>query len=503
MRAPDHIVHAHAHGEAPSRRVRHALGRARLCPPALSPSAVLAVRRLGDPLPGTVGAGLRVPPRWERAAREALDDTRHRAVRPRGGRVPETADAVLFADEAEWRACAALAFARSTRPWWADSLTVRSVPRLFAEAPHLLPALLDHLTTWDAAALVLGAVSAPEADVLVERACEAAGVAVPRAVSLDPISPRIGDEIVPPWSASGSLVRAVDAVDTWVGRAQATLLGVAGTLARGPHRLRHAETAAAVARWRAAPKGHGGPAEETTPNPATSNPPPQRPQGESPSPIMPTEAATPPAPKAVLDEVAAPGTASPERSGPAPEVDLWTDGTATRLGGVFFLLPVMRAFGWPASAEDPWRLASTTGTWGALEALARGLLGDRLGDDPLWRLLAHLDGREPDTMPRDAETPKSADLTAPVPGLPPALAAWTRTVLPEVEARLVDALALDGPASVPEVVLLRDAAVHTTRSHVDVVFPLASAGLAVRRAGLDADPGWVPSAGRVVLFHYR
>jgi hypothetical protein len=42
-----------------------------------------------------------------------------------------------------------------------------------------------------------------------------------------------------------------------------------------------------------------------------------------------------------------------------------------------------------------------------------------------------------------------------------------------------------------------------TRTHVDVVLPLRDLDLRVRRAGLDADPGWVPWLGRVVTFHYE
>ncbi len=42
-----------------------------------------------------------------------------------------------------------------------------------------------------------------------------------------------------------------------------------------------------------------------------------------------------------------------------------------------------------------------------------------------------------------------------------------------------------------------------TRTHIDVVLPLSELDIRVRRAGLDADPGWVPWLGRVVTFHYE
>jgi hypothetical protein len=49
----------------------------------------------------------------------------------------------------------------------------------------------------------------------------------------------------------------------------------------------------------------------------------------------------------------------------------------------------------------------------------------------------------------------------------------------------------------------RPARISMTPTHVDVHFELAAATLAIRRGGLDVDPGWVPWFGRVVHFHYE
>jgi hypothetical protein len=46
------------------------------------------------------------------------------------------------------------------------------------------------------------------------------------------------------------------------------------------------------------------------------------------------------------------------------------------------------------------------------------------------------------------------------------------------------------------------ARVVATASHVDAQFRAGDARLAVRRGGLDVDPGWLPWLGRVVRFHY-
>ena len=42
-----------------------------------------------------------------------------------------------------------------------------------------------------------------------------------------------------------------------------------------------------------------------------------------------------------------------------------------------------------------------------------------------------------------------------------------------------------------------------TATHLEAAMPTARVRLAVRRAGLDLDPGWVPWLGRVVAFVYE
>lgn len=48
----------------------------------------------------------------------------------------------------------------------------------------------------------------------------------------------------------------------------------------------------------------------------------------------------------------------------------------------------------------------------------------------------------------------------------------------------------------------RPANIALTPTHVDVVLPLAQVEVALRRCGLDCDPGWVPWFGWIVHFHY-
>jgi len=50
--------------------------------------------------------------------------------------------------------------------------------------------------------------------------------------------------------------------------------------------------------------------------------------------------------------------------------------------------------------------------------------------------------------------------------------------------------------------LRRKAWIHATDTNVDVIFALADADMTIRRAGLDADPGWVSWLGYIIGFHF-
>jgi len=54
-----------------------------------------------------------------------------------------------------------------------------------------------------------------------------------------------------------------------------------------------------------------------------------------------------------------------------------------------------------------------------------------------------------------------------------------------------------------KLLLLRRGKIWVTATHVDVVIPLKEATSAVRLAGLDVDPGWIPNLGRVIKFYFQ
>jgi hypothetical protein len=202
--------------------------------------------------------------------------------------------------------------------------------------------------------------------------------------------------------------------------------------------------------------------------------------------------------------------------------EMFHNGVATEAGGVLYLINVMRALDIPDCFEAGWGLASQVGPWAVLELLGRGLLGAAgagLGDDALWSVLAGLDGRELGTLPGAASVRRGSDGlpagwdAAPdgalvdvadcplVVGVNPALQAWLGVALPPLARRLQRALRVT-PAGVAAALRV-PGQVYVTRSHVDLVMGLEAISLPVRRAGLDANPGWLPTFGRVVTFHFQ
>lgn len=81
------------------------------------------------------------------------------------------------------------------------------------------------------------------------------------------------------------------------------------------------------------------------------------------------------------------------------------EGVVTKMGGLLYLINLMKHLNLPACFEEEWGLANKVGSWGVLELLGRSLLGQdnkTLAKDPMWRILASLDGREPDKLPGEA-----------------------------------------------------------------------------------------------------
>jgi hypothetical protein len=85
----------------------------------------------------------------------------------------------------------------------------------------------------------------------------------------------------------------------------------------------------------------------------------------------------------------------------------------------------------------------------------------------------------------------------------PSLARWIGWILPYLDARLARALGVEDASTVAALVCRHSARLRCTATHLDVHLSLVRLPLALRFAGLDRDPGWIPAAGRTVAFHFE
>ncbi|HNS02245.1 MAG TPA: hypothetical protein PKM78_07680 [Anaerolineae bacterium] len=594
----------HADALAARLAIAQTLASADLRPPGLAPAAVLIVRHLpwrGEPrLP--LGRGRPVDPAWERAGRAALADLARRAVRPWDGPAPPDCPAVLFSDEAEMLACLALDVSRgraAERWWWQmipgrhgwGSLAPGALAAVLLDRPALLPAVLRLLHGRDQAAALVRRLTPTEADAALRACCAAHDLATPVAAPAPPSAAPLTSSPAAPWRP---WLSAAAVAHAGLAAGGELLLGVALTLAHAPSLARSPDFGRQVQRWQQGAvsaavndgqpvtpaQGADLPAEAA--GRATSAPPQSGQRAvnrwtEAPETVTP---ASRDAPQEVRDPGDAQDQAPAAPDGPAgqravpPDRPLpstaagsnrasrslapvaaqglsadaaqaaaaLTEGVATQLGGVLFLLNVMQQLDLPDCFEAEWRLASAVGPWGVLELLGRALLLDAarlptfpkvgnlddLAADPLWAALAAIDGREPGQPPGarfaafrdslhipaawlawldDADVDQTIDL-APIAPLDGSLLAgvsrdmrrWLAAVTPLLRQMLVGAL---GDAEdVAAELLLRRGQLYVTSSHVDLMLPLAAVSLPVRIAGLDFDPGWLPRFGRVVRFHY-
>jgi hypothetical protein len=75
--------------------------------------------------------------------------------------------------------------------------------------------------------------------------------------------------------------------------------------------------------------------------------------------------------------------------------------------------------------------------------------------------------------------------------------------MPYVRARLRRALDQDDDRAVAGLVCAHRARVRVSTARLDIDLSLADLPIAIRLAGLDRDPGWIPAAGRSVAFHFE
>jgi hypothetical protein len=224
-----------------------------------------------------------------------------------------------------------------------------------------------------------------------------------------------------------------------------------------------------------------------------------------------------PAPVRSLERAAqaAPGTTPVFRADAAIE---------TRFGGIFFLLNALLAMGVYGDFTRPLAVPDAPSPFDLLALLGRHWFGARFRRDPIDARLADLAGRELGEPIRFAPSPwqvpeawlnpwlSAANVDGwhpagfplgPAPGdrrLPCGpLARWTAALALYLQARLALALAVR-PRAALRATCCQTATVLCESDRVTLTFALATHPIALRTAGLDRDPGYLPAARRDVRF---
>lgn len=229
----------------------------------------------------------------------------------------------------------------------------------------------------------------------------------------------------------------------------------------------------------------------------------------------------PPSPLLTLGSVA-PTQARPATRAPSAIHLGRSPSTQTEHGGAFFLLNVALAWELYGDFTRPRHALLSVSPWQFMHAAGIALMGHAFAIDPIagWlraqapfarprpatALAATPLALLPEAEARRLQSPEAhtpIDSTAPTPPLcarraKDELSCWW----PLLRRRL--SLALSLPESEAIATCLRlPARIERRSERVDVVFALHQLPLAVRLAGLDRNPGWVPASGCDVRFHFE
>jgi hypothetical protein len=292
-----------------------------LRPSGLPAQAVLCVRRLADPRPGLVrldAGGIRPPPAWDAAVRDALEAALRGAARPAAGAVPAGANAVVFADHGEVLACLAadwLSGGAATHWWWRELAGPApgrdGVVRAWAERPEYVPAAVELLAARGAAARFAAALEPREAAALAQAAARAAGLGPGVAAAAALVAGAPAEVAAPPPPAPPPWRHAAPEAAPPLAPAAALLVGVTLAIRRAPAAARDAAFAPAARTWAQAAVT----AAPTRGSRAPTMPADAAPVGPPAARVPPrADAPAPPPPPAEREAPAPPATPSPRRT---------------------------------------------------------------------------------------------------------------------------------------------------------------------------------------------
>ena len=542
-----------AHTPATALRVENLLNQADWRPRAMQPGEILLIRRFS--LPAALRTNQFTLHGWDASLTDALDAVYRTAVRPRPGTALSQANALLFEDAVALllsltsEVLAARSSELATQAWyWPQVMgsewvytTSALLGAVWSRYAAQVPAALAYMSaqqTQQACAVL----SHADARRVWQTLASVYALPLPSALLARADEFTVND-IHPPWQRWLSTERAGLGSKT-----TQLLLGVCAVLHRAPAHARSAKFMAQVGAWwqgsqtsvAALDKTHlthssvsdvdDLPRLVASTSPITADA--ERTPTNAPAPIhvdkpkqrhieaSATEATSPISDALVtMDEHAAHEQQGPEKMLGEPSVARLA-GVKTQLGGVFFLVNVLKQLKLPDDLD-----ASTSG-WDVITLLAWRLLDqhaqtDTYADDPIWAVLRHLANREANFIdktnessingrvnkPGFSEKPGLFTLVSSVFDVPIGLSEWlTRGVEFVCQQLTHEDTADEGPSrfsSSPAAILLCKAGtVNTSRTHVDMYFPMHTADTRLRQVGLDANPGWVPDLGYIIQFHF-
>jgi len=497
--------------------------------PRLPPSATLFIRKLDDPLPGSIqldSPHARAPHAWRHAFQKRFDQLVSSAARPAHGYVADSAESVVFYDYAELLACLTADWCSGsalTRWWWRALIKhgspSRLIRQLWLEKIEYVPAALEHVVRKGVLVEFVSRLSDVEVREIVERVVSTFGVTrILRIKATDFFSLDLAPELKDvaqirsetPWR------HVVPESDTPSLRpVQQFFVGIVLMVHRAPARVRTLSFAREVEHWiqehivevqrsqtilieQIHEPEFFTPAEPVAPireNPihadliALKPPPPPK---ESVSSLAKKADETKianaifryEAPPEIPEVVTVASLAQPEppiEEIPLPEpiavIATTPESIETNLGGLFYLINLAIFLEIYSDFTSPVeQFHDDLSIWDFVTIVGKEL--DQEADDPIWELLKNLADRED-------------ELITPL---------WLTDLLPHIRARLHLALGIDDDLA--EILLHHEAKITITPTHLDVFFPLADHPIEIRLSGLDRNPGWVPAAGRFIAFHY-
>ncbi|HEV8430879.1 MAG TPA: hypothetical protein VGQ41_23455 [Pyrinomonadaceae bacterium] len=512
--------------------------------PRLPPSATLFIRKLNDPLPGSLCLDTsypRAPQAWRHAFITKFDQLVSSAARPAHGYVADSAESVVFYDYAELLASLSADWCSgsvNTRWWWQGFIkrgdVAQVIKQLWRDKIEYAPAALEHLVRKNVVVEFVSKFSEVEAHEMVQHVVRVFGLHavtqikriqatdLPRSVlALVDFTVEQEDAVevrsVMPWK------NVVPESDTPRLRpAQQLFVGIALMVHRAPARVRTLSFAREVERWvERAIKVSVVPemvVEERIENEFFE-------PSETPAPFSVNQAVAPSALVApepsrqqrsvsseaklgnaifkyeerpviapVAQTVNGAEVANPEPliksellfepAPPAPFAtpteSLDTITIETELGGLFYLINLGIFLEIYSDFTSPVERFTELSIWDFVAIVGAQLLNDEANQDDPVWCVLE-NLAEPDK----SECPS-----------------WLLDLLPYIKTRLPQALGINDDVDLGEMLLHHHAKVVITPTHLDIFFALATHPIEIRFAGLDRDPGWVPAAGRFIAFHY-